>query len=96
MLERDKYTTSNMATTITIDRANVPHLRSHRIGKFEEVYENEILTDLNRPVHCTSCIHPLFSLLKGNICTYDFPIDCRSRAKALDYYNRFNRVFFQF
>ena len=40
-----------MAAAITIDRANVPYFRSHHILQFEIAYENEILTDLNRPIH---------------------------------------------
>ena len=40
-----------MAIAITIGRAHVPYFRSHRILQFEIVSENEILTDLNRPIH---------------------------------------------
>ena len=39
-----------MATTITINHANVPYFQSYCILQFEIAYENEILTDPNRPL----------------------------------------------
>ena len=52
-----------MAAAITIDRANVPYFRSHRILQFEIAYENEILT-VSSIDQSTASIHLLFTLLR--------------------------------
>ena len=80
----------------TIDRANVPYFRSHCILQLEKVYDNEILTDLYRRITLySSAFFPARETIKRSV-RITFGSMVAVGCKALDHYNRFNSVFFQF